>query len=140
MRELLTSNLKTIDHLLEHEGDDFRVLKLASQPQRERRDAWERLRVRRQKAVRLVDEVCLRTQRIQVLVDQLARASRRVDAVVQQWQEASHALGNYSRAPALRAELNRLLWATLDSPAALRRRMARIARSRQKLDAARRVL
>jgi len=139
MRELLASNLKTIDHLLAQERDDFRILKSARQPQRERREAWQRLGVRRRKAVRLVDEVCLRTQRIQALVDQLARTSRRVDAVVQQWREASSVRGDASAAP-LRAELNRLLWATLDSPAGLRRRLARIERSRAKLDAARRVL
>ena len=140
MRELLASNLKTIDHLLTQDREDFAVLKSARQPLRDRREAWQRLRVRRRKAVRLVDEVRLRTQRIQVLVDQLARTSHRVDAVVQRLHEAASTHEQATTVPALRAELNRLLWATLDSPAGLRRRMARITRSRVDLDAARRVL
>ncbi len=140
MRELLASNLKTIDHLLAQDRDDFRALKSARRPRRDRCEAWQRLRVRRQKVVRLVDEVQLRTQRIQVLVEQLSRTSLRVQAIVEQLQEAADRRAAATVVPPLRGELNRLLWATLDSPAALRRRLARIARSRVKLDAARRVL
>ena len=84
---LLTPNLATLDHLLRQNVRDFRVAISKKQPRAQRRTAWQRLVLRRRKAVRLVEELNLRTQRLQPVMDKLIEISQRMGTLIDQLRE-----------------------------------------------------
>src|SRR5207247_73877 len=65
-------NLATLRHLLKQNNHDYRMAVTKKRPMRERRAAWRRLIRRRNKAVRLVEEMNLRNNRLQPLFERLA--------------------------------------------------------------------
>ncbi|MBI3840299.1 MAG: sigma-70 family RNA polymerase sigma factor [Planctomycetia bacterium] len=135
----LNPNLETLEKLLEQNQRDFRVAIGLKNPIGERHEAWRRLIRRRNRAVRLVEELNLRTQRLQPLLDKLAEIARRMDALRTQ-------LADLARQPhvggreELRTELHYLMRITLESPATLCRRVSRTAQLQKKYDAAKREL
>ncbi len=133
---LLPPNLATLEKLIEANERDFRVAFSNRNPRPERCAAWQRLTRRRRRAMRLVEELGLRTQRLLPLYDQLCEISQRMDALQQQIRE----LGRVPQAAPLRRELSRLMQLTQDSPATLRRRVERCRRWRLAYDAAKRDL
>ena len=72
-------NLKTIDELLTKNKRDYRTATKKSLKISDRREAWHELGLRRRRAVRLVEELGLRTQRIESYIKTLDDFSRRVD-------------------------------------------------------------
>ena len=60
--KVLTPNLRTLHHLMLQNKRDFALAINRRQPTKHRRQAWRRLLNRRVKAVRLVEEMGLRTQ------------------------------------------------------------------------------
>lgn len=136
---LLTPNLKTLDHLLERNHADFHTALNKKHPRPERRAAWKRLVLRRHKAVRLVEELILRTNRLLPLRDDMVRISQRMDALQEQLS-ARNCQCSARPASELRRELRYLMRITQESPATLRRRVARTARLQETYDAAKRVL
>ncbi len=95
-------------------------------PKQQRREAWRRL-VRRRKAVRLVEELGLRTQRLQPLLEKLAEIASRMEAIrapVGRRLAANHVPSSRHE---LRSELRYLMRITLESPATLDRRVDRTA-------------
>ncbi len=137
----LGPNLATLRHLLIQNLRDYRQAISRSQPERERRAAWRRLIRRRNKAVRLVEELNLRTNRLQPLFDKLIQISARMQEL-----RALLRIGmaDYpSGAPApedARRELRYLMRITLESPATLKRRIERTFAYQRDYDAAKRVL
>jgi RNA polymerase primary sigma factor len=137
---LLPPNLRTLEHLLRRNVRDFRIAVSKSHPLDDRRAAWRRLVLRRHKAVRLVEELGLRTPRLQPLLDNLSEVSRRMDTLKQQLTELGRDAASQQRAAELRRELRLLMRTTLESPATLRRRVQRVKRFQKEYDAAKRVL
>ncbi len=78
---LLDPNLRTLRDLLTRNQADFRIAISKRRPKRQRRQAWRRLVCRRNKAVRLIEEVGLRTQRLHPPLAQLKEISRRMDVL-----------------------------------------------------------
>ncbi len=136
----LGPNLKTLDHLLKQNSEDFQVVISRSRPMAERRDAWRRLVRRRHKAVRLVEELDLRTLRLQPLVVHLAEISSRMDLLGQQLTLLRQENGSAVDIASVRRELHHLMRTTLDSPSTLRRRVRHIEQLRVAYDAAKREL
>ncbi|HWB11230.1 MAG TPA: sigma-70 family RNA polymerase sigma factor [Pirellulales bacterium] len=136
----LHPNLKTLDHLLKQNERDFRTVISRSAKMAERRAAWRRLVLRRHKAVRLVEELDLRTQRLQPLMEKLAQISRRMDDLIGQLNELRGKPAAADAANALRKELRYLMRITLESPSTLRARTANTAVCLKHYDAAKRVL
>src|SRR5690606_35859520 len=64
----LPHNLKTLEVILKRNRRDYRIALSKSQPKAVRRAAWQRLSRRRRTAVRLVEELGLRTQRIESMI------------------------------------------------------------------------
>ncbi len=95
---------------------------------------------RRVKAVRLVEELGLRTQRLQPMLDKLRQISQRMDGIKKQLAEPCLASDDAARAQELRKELCYLMRLTLESPATLRRRLDRIAVLHKKYETAKRYL
>ncbi len=137
---LLPPNLRTLEHLLNQNICDFHVVISRSQPMRQRRAAWQRLVRRRFKAIRLVEELGLRTPRLQPLLENLGAASKRMDSLLEQIRELKRDSASQARAAELRKELRLLMKSTLDSPSTLRRRVRQVAQYQRAYDAAKRVL
>jgi len=137
---LLGPNLTTLDHLLRQNHRDFKIAISKSRKLSERREAWRRLVLRRHKAVRLVEELELRTQRLQPLMEKLHEISRRMDELMAQLAEVRNQRHLADKAAELRAELRYLMQITLESPSTLRARTARTEAFQREYDAAKRVL
>ncbi|HZZ28924.1 MAG TPA: sigma-70 family RNA polymerase sigma factor [Pirellulales bacterium] len=134
----LTPNLKTLMDLLRRNRADFRVAISRSTAKTKRQAAWHRLVVRRHKAVRLIEELNLRTGRLQPLLDKLGEISRRM--VIIRDQLAADPDGQFGSPDELRRELRYLMRITLESPSSLRRRRTRTLKLQGRYDQAKRVL
>ncbi len=71
-------NLRTLDVLLVRNRHDYRVALGRSFNKKKRREAWKHLSRRRRRAVRLVEELGLRTQKMEQLIPVLEEFSNRV--------------------------------------------------------------
>jgi RNA polymerase primary sigma factor len=134
----LGPNLATLIHLLRRNREDFRIAISRSTLMSKRRAAWQRLVARRNKAVRLIEELNLRTPRLQPLLEKLDEISRRM--VVLRDQLATGDGGHLGPTDELRKELRHLMRITLESPSSLERRSKRTVEFQKKYDEAKRVL
>lgn len=75
----LPYNLDTLAVLLKRNRRDYHTALSKSQTKTARRQAWQRLARRRRRAVRLVEELGLRTQRIESMIGVLEEFCKRVD-------------------------------------------------------------
>jgi RNA polymerase primary sigma factor len=137
---LLNPNLATLQSLLQRNRDDYRFAIGKRNPMSQRRAAWRRLTNRRIKAVRLIEEVGLRTQRLQPLLEKLREISLRMDALMAEIRQLRGQRAAADRAVRLRKELHYLMRITFESQGTLHRRMARTARLQNDYDAAKRQL
>jgi RNA polymerase primary sigma factor len=119
-------NLKTLEHLLEQNIDDFTRCIDERQGEDERRFFRRSLKLRRRKAVTLVEELSIRTQRVQPLMKKLEQISRRMDElegviISMDGQRAARE----DRAN-LEKEMRDLMMMTLEDPSMLRKRVQSI--------------
>jgi RNA polymerase primary sigma factor len=116
-------NLKTLERLLEQNIDDFSQSLDERQGEEERRRQRRSLRIRRRKAVTLVEELSIRTQKVQPLMRKLEQISARMDELEHQIEEL-HGLRSAREDRAnLEKELRDLMLMTLEDPASLRKRV-----------------
>ena len=137
----LGPHLRTLRQLLLHNRRDFLAAIRRSQPHATRRTAWAALVRRRNRAVRLIEELNLRTNRLQPLFQRLVEISTRMEQLQRQLREMQAC--DASERPArerLRQELCDLMRSTHESPATLRRRIEKTAKFREHYDAAKRHL
>ncbi len=135
----LTPNLKTIKHLLRLNQTDFRIAVDRKRPSAEKHAAWRRLVVRRNKVVRLVEELNLRLGKLMPIMAQLHKISQRMVIIKQQLAEPQKLLSEKQHAE-LRQELRYLMRITLETPATLAHLVARTLEQRSRYDEAKRVL
>ncbi len=140
IQKLLEPNLRTLRHLLQRNRRDFAVAISKSHSMPARRAAWRRLVVRRYKAVRLVEELGLRTQRLQPFWEKLQQIAARVQALASELANLQQTRSAADRVDEIRKELRYLMRLTLESPSTLRRRIERTSRLQQRYDAAKRRL
>jgi RNA polymerase primary sigma factor len=138
--KLLAPNLRTLKHLLRLNRQDFAAAIHRRRPLKRRREAWRRLVLRRGRAVRLVEELGLRTQRLQPPREKLGQVSRRIEDIRRQMAELRSQPDSAPALAALRKELCHLMRITLESPVTLRRTVARTDRLRSEYEAAKRSL
>jgi RNA polymerase primary sigma factor len=136
---VLEPNLKTLRELLRRNGHDYALALSKRQTRATRRAAWRRLVRRRGRAVRLIEELGLRTQRLQPLLERLVQIAQRMDELKRQLAELRH-IRDPQRVAAVRQELHSLMRLTLETPTTLHRRMARIADYQRRYEAAKRIL
>ena len=79
-------NLQTLEHLMEQNIDDFtKARRSAHVREEDRNDASPRtLKIRRRKAVTLVEELSIRTQQVQPLMKKLEQIAQRMDELEKQ--------------------------------------------------------
>ncbi len=135
----LGPNLATLSKLLRENQRDFHFAIHRKNPLPERRKAWRRLVRRRHRAVRLVEELNLRTQRLQPLLDKLGEIAARMRQIREQLAEP-HDPVYAARQCELRRELRYLMRITAESAATLLRRVVRTEMLQKEYDAAKRVL
>jgi RNA polymerase primary sigma factor len=138
--KVLTPNLQTLQQLMLQNKRDFMLAINRHGRAPQRRQAWRRLLNRRAKAVRLVEELGLRTQRLQPLLEKLNQISQRMDVIRRQLAVPCRSEDDQTRAVELRQELCYLMRTTQESPATLRRRLARIDTLAKQYDTAKRDL
>jgi RNA polymerase primary sigma factor len=135
----LSPNLETIRHLLRLNQTDFHAAMDKKRTQPEKHAAWHRLVTRRNKVVRLVEEMNLRLGRLLPIMSQLHRISQRMVTIKQQLAEPEKLISEKQHAE-LRQELRYLMRITLESPATLAHLVARTIEERNRYDHAKRVL
>lgn len=140
IRDLLKPNLPTLRHLLELNRQDFPSAIDKNLPRESRRAAWRRIMTRRRKASRLIEEACPRMQRILPLLADLKEISRRMEVLSEQLRIASNGTADPRQTAGAAEELKQLMRVTLESPATLSRRMARVDRLEKEYGSARREL
>ncbi|MCY2988332.1 MAG: sigma-70 family RNA polymerase sigma factor [Planctomycetota bacterium] len=137
----LVPNVKTLHQLLLRNRTDFCIAISKCQPRAARRVAWAALVRRRNRAVRLIEELNLRTNRLQPLFDRLVEVYQRMELLERQIREAkASGAGDRRTLKGLRQDLCDLMRITFESPATLRRRIQKTAEYREQYDAAKRDL
>ena len=137
---LLPPNLHTLDNLLRANRKEFRTVINRNRTQAERLAAWKRLVRRRHRAVRLVEELLLRTNRLQPLFDKLLEISDRMSMLKDEIAEIQEIAPDAPELASLRKELRYLMKITLESPTTLGQRVNRIRRYQAEYDDAKREL
>jgi RNA polymerase primary sigma factor len=135
----LGPNLETVRHLLVQNQADFRIAIDKKQLKTDKHAAWQRLIVRRNKIVRLVEELNLRLGRLFPIMQQLHRISQRMVTIKQQLAEPEKLISDRQRVELIQ-ELRYLMRITLESPATLAKLATRTLEQRNRYDEAKRVL
>jgi RNA polymerase primary sigma factor len=136
---LVKPNLHTLHDLLRRNRADFTEA-VSKQPSPQyRRQIRRRLMLRRAKAIRLVEETPIRYQHLQTVVVRLQDISLHIDAAQRELAKPRFD-GDAAKRAAAREELRRLIRATQETPARLRRRLARISELQHVHNATRRKL
>jgi RNA polymerase primary sigma factor len=116
-------NLKTLERLLEQNVDDFTHGTENGASEDDKRTFRRSLRVRRRKAVTLVEELSIRTQKVQPLMKKLEQISARMDELekkIGELQGLRHAREDLASAE---KELREMMLITLEEPGTLRKRV-----------------
>ncbi len=123
----LPHNLRTLETLLKRNRRDYNIATGKSREPAQRRAAWRKLGRRRRRAVRLVEELGLRTQRIEPMIKTLEEFSRRVDELrlrIRQHKAENPGKPRDRRQEPWIAEYRNILRAAQESPSSLRKRVA----------------
>ncbi|TWU60574.1 RNA polymerase sigma factor SigA [Rubripirellula tenax] len=137
----IVPNVRTLQHLLSQNRADYMTAINRKVPMRQRRAAWKNLVIRRNKAVRLIEEMNLRTNRLQPIFEKLRRANERMTEIrTTLADKESLALPGMATVAELKSELTYLMRLTFETPATLSRRIKRCDAYRDDYDAAKRVL
>lgn len=134
-------NVHTLRNLLLRNHHDYYTAINRKLDKKTRREAWMRLVRRRNRAVRLVEEMNLRTNRLEPLFSKLQDIAARMRALRAQVKVAR--VNGYAEGQSLSQlldELRYLMRITYESPATLERRVERAAAHRHDYDAAKRDL
>jgi RNA polymerase primary sigma factor len=116
-------NLKTLEHLMEDNARDFDRLVDERCHQAQREEIRARLKIRRRKAVTLVEELSIRTQKVQPLMKKLEQISHRMTELEQQIDGLKGNRQMKEERANLQKELHDLMTITLEEPESLRVRV-----------------
>lgn len=134
-------NIKTLKHLLQRNYADFHTAICRRTPIAQRRAAWKRLVVRRNKAVRLIEEMNLRANRLEPMFQKLRMIQHQMETLKSRLAEAKRTgLAEGTSVEKMLKELRYLMRITYETPATLRRRVQRVSDYRSAYDAAKRDL
>ncbi|MCH2114464.1 MAG: sigma-70 family RNA polymerase sigma factor [Pirellulales bacterium] len=132
-------NLETIRRLLTQNRIDFRAVASPRATQSQKKDAWHRIIVRRNKAIRLVEELNLRLQKLLPILEQLQQIYSRMSTLKQQLrhpEQMVHAVQIHE----FTEELRYLMQITLETPQTLATLTRRTVERKAAYDAAKRAL
>src|SRR6266478_2052677 len=107
-------NLKTLEHLLEQNVEDFNKLVDPRTTEDDRRTLRRTLKVRRRKTTTLVEELSIRTQKVQPLMKKLEQISTRMDELERQIEELKGDRSRREDRANLEKEMRDLMQITLE--------------------------
>src|SRR4051794_3370910 len=116
-------NLKTLEHLMEENVEDFHKLKDERTGEEAKKDLRRSLKTRRRKTVTLVEELSIRTQKVQPLMKKLEQISERMDELEHQVEELKGVRTAKDDRANLEKELFDLMDITLEEPFSLHKRV-----------------
>ncbi|MGI8982510.1 MAG: sigma-70 family RNA polymerase sigma factor [Pirellulaceae bacterium] len=119
----LPHNLRTLEILLKRNRKDYLTALGKSNPKKKRESAWKRLSRRRRRAVRLVEELGLRTQRIEQMIRQLEDFSGRLTELRCKIEAHAKDKGAATERKPWVSEFRNILVATQETPSSLRKRV-----------------
>jgi RNA polymerase primary sigma factor len=122
----LPQNLQTLEVLLKRNRRDYQLATSKSRSAGQRRSAWRRLGYRRRRAVRLVEELGLRTQRIEPMINNLEEFSRRVDELKARIDGHRKNRGPAQEREPWLMEFRSILRACQETPTSLRNRVRKL--------------
>ena len=133
-------NLKTLEVTLRRNRRDYHIAISRSASKKKRAEAWSRLGRGRIRAVRLVEELGLRTQRIEPMIKTLHDFSRRVDELKREIEAHKKARKPATERAAWVKEYRSILLATQETPRSLRTRIQYLRREYARYQKAKRAL
>jgi RNA polymerase primary sigma factor len=133
-------NLKTLERLIEQNRDEFEKSMDPRHSDDERRRLRRSLRIRRRKAVTLVEELSIRTQKVQPLMRKLEQISARMDELEKQIEELKGQRSAREDRANLEKEQIDLQKLTLEDPLTLRKRVEIMKKRFQEYEQAKRDL
>ena len=116
----ISHNLGTVDKLLKRNRQDYLTALSKSARKTVRKKAWQDLSRRRRRAVRLIEELGLRTQRIESLVRTVEQFSERVDELDSRLVDMKKARHSIEERQPLLDELRGILTTCQETPSSLR--------------------
>ena len=116
-------NLKTLEHLMEQNEQDFEKVLDPRTPEDEKRKLRRNVRIRRRKMVTLVEELSIRTQKVQPLMKKLEQFSVRMDELERQITDLDGQRHAREDRANMEKELADLMRMTLEEPITLRKRV-----------------
>src|SRR5438105_983773 len=119
----MPANLKTLEHLLEQNRDDFTRSLDERLVEEDSRHLRRSLKIRRRKAVTLVEELSIRTQKVQPLMRKLEQISMRMDELEKQIEDLKGLRSAKEDRANLEKELQDLSFITLEEPGTSRQRV-----------------
>ncbi len=134
-------NIKTLRHLLLRNHGDYYIAINKAQPMTERRAAWKRLVCRRNKAVRLIEEMNLRTNRLEPMFTKLRAIESQMTSLKERIEIARQTgFVEGTTVEKMTQELRYLMRITYETPKTISRRVHRVHVYRLQYDAAKRDL
>jgi RNA polymerase primary sigma factor len=133
-------NLKTLEHLMEQNEQDFEKLLDRGLAENQQRSIRRCLRIRRRKAVTLVEELSIRTQKVQPLMKKLEQISVRMDEIERAIIELQDVRSAKEDVANMEKEIADLMRMTLEEPATLRKRVEIMRKRFQEYEQAKRDL
>ena len=119
----IPNNLRTLNVLLKRNRHDFLTAFSKTQPKAKRKKAWQNLGRRRRRAVRLIEELGLRTQRIESMIRTVEDFSIRVDELLAKVDQHKKARKPEAERQPWLNEIRTILMACQESPTSLRNRV-----------------
>jgi RNA polymerase primary sigma factor len=120
----LPHNLKTLAVLLRRNQHDWQTALSKSASVRRRRQAWQSLARRRRRAVRLIEELGLRTQRIENRIGLLDKFLRRLDEIEILVKGLGRSKQDSEQKAQLLKERRQIMSACQETPTSLRNRVS----------------
>jgi RNA polymerase primary sigma factor len=133
-------NLKTLAYLMEQNDQDFEKVLDPRGSEDENRQFRRSLRLRRRKAVTLVEELSIRTQKVQPLMKRLEQISLRMTELETQILEMRGNRALKEDRVNLEKELHDLMLMTLEDPPSLRKRVEIVKKRFAEYEEAKRAL
>jgi len=116
-------NLETLAHLMDCNDRDFRAYIRHRADREASRSFRKELKVRRRKAVTLVEELSIRTQKVQPLMKRLEQVAARMRELIVQLEDHRLGRGGKEDRSNLQKEVKDLMVMTLETPNSLGRRV-----------------
>jgi RNA polymerase primary sigma factor len=133
-------NLKTLAYLMEQNDQDFEGIFDPRVSEDEKRKLRRTLRLRRRKAVTLVEELSIRTQKVQPLMKRLEQISLRMTELETQIEDTKGNRALKEDRANLEKELHDLMLMTLEDPPSLRKRVEIVKKRFAEYEEAKRAL